>query len=222
MKLLLPAPQRAANKLTRRHSYRFAAFCVPLAALAALVVAPPAAADSLFADTNSSGYITDQIGDRRSALGPGALVTVIVTENTQAEQSANTKAVKDSKLTTSWDFGSILPRTVKSGIDLRGKEDFQGDGSTRRGGTITMQVAAQIQEILPDGSLRIRGTKDLIVNEEKSTVVLTGICRPYDIGENNKISSDKIASFHLEYMGSGPNSAKSTPGLLTRVLNWLF
>ncbi|MBI6545477.1 MAG: flagellar basal body L-ring protein FlgH [Cyanobacteria bacterium NC_groundwater_1444_Ag_S-0.65um_54_12] len=182
----------------------------------------PARADSLFADTHSSGLISDQIGDRRSSLGPGALITVVVTENIQAEQNATTKAVKDSKLTASWDFGSILPRTFKSGIDLRGKEDFSGDGVTRRGGTINMQVAAQVVEILPDGSLRIKGTKELVVNEEKSTVVLSGIVRPYDIGENNKVSSDKIANFQLEYQGSGPNSAKTTPGLLTRVLNWLF
>ncbi len=192
------------------------------ASLALAAVAAPARADSLFSDSNAGGYISDQIGDRRSALGPGALVTVTVIESIQAEQSAETKAVKDSKLTSSWDFGTLFPKTAKSGIALTGKEDFAGDGITRRGGVIKMNVACQVMEILPDGSLRIKGTKDLVVNEEKSTVVLTGIVRPYDISETNTIISDKIAGLHLEYQGSGPNSAKSTPGLLTRVLGWLF
>jgi flagellar L-ring protein precursor FlgH len=192
------------------------------AALMLCALAAPARADTLFSDSNAGGYISDQIGDRRSSLGPGALVTVTVIETIQAEQSAETKAVKDSKLTSSWDFGTLFPRTSKSGIALTGKEDFAGDGITRRGGVIKMNVACQVMEVMPDGSLRIKGTKDLVVNEEKSTVVLTGLVRPYDISETNTIISDKIASLHLEYQGSGPNTAKSTPGLLTRVLGWLF
>lgn len=205
---------------------------VSLAALLALagaagLSASPARADSLFTDSNATGYIGDQLGDRRSALAPGALVTVLVLEDTKAEQSAETKAVKDSKLTTNWDFGTAFPKifgnnAVKSGVAITGKSDFAGDGITRRGGVIKMSVACQVLEVMPDGSLKIKGTKELIVNEEKSTVVLSGLIRPYDISETNTIVSEKIAGLHLEYQGSGPNSAKSTPGLLTRMLNWLF
>jgi len=152
---------------------------------------------------------------------------VLVTEDIKAEQSAQTKAVKDSKLTSTWDFGTAFPRifgnnAVKSGIALTGKEDFAGDGITRRGGAITMTVACQVVEVLPDGSLRIKGNKEILVNQEKSTVLLTGVVRAYDISETNTIASQKIANMKLEYEGSGPNTAKSTPGLLTRVLNWLF
>ncbi len=195
--------------------------------LAILGIATPARADSLFTDSNATGYIGDQLGDRRSALAPGALVTVLVLEDTKAEQSANTKAVKDSKLTTNWDFGTAFPKVfgnnaAKSGVSITGKTDFAGDGITRRGGVIKMAVACQVLEVLPDGALKIKGTKELIVNEEKSTVVITGVIRPYDISETNTIISEKIAGLHLEYQGSGPNTAKSTPGLLTRMLNWLF
>lgn len=198
-----------------------------LAVLLLVGLVRPAGADSLFSDSNTGGYITDQVGDRKSALGPGALITVLVTEDTKAEQTAETKTVKDSKLTTNWDFGTAFPKlfgnnAVKSGINLSGKTDFAGDGVTRRGGVIKMSVACQVQEILPDGSLRIQGNKELIVNEEKSTVVIKGVIRPYDISETNTIVSEKIAGLQVEYQGSGPNSAKSTPGLLTRVLNWLF
>ncbi len=187
-----------------------------------VLVAVPALADSLFTDSNSGGFISDQIGDRRSALGPGALITVLVNENIQAQQSANTTTSKDSHLTTTWDFGSLLPNWSASKMDLEGKDQFTGDGTTTRGGSITMSVACQVQDILPDGSLRIKGTKELVVNEEQSTVVLSGIVRPYDINSLNQVTSDKIADLKLDYQGSGPNSAKATPGLLSRVLNWMF
>lgn len=195
---------------------------VLFAILTAILVAAPALADSLFTDSNSGGFISDQIGDRRSALGPGALITVLVDENIQAQQSANTTTSKDSHLTTTWDFGSLFPNMTASKMDLEGKDQFTGDGTTTRGGSITMSVACQVQDILPDGSLRIKGTKELLVNEEQSTVVLSGIVRPYDINALNQVTSDKIADLKLDYQGSGPNSAKSTPGLLSRLLNWLF
>ena len=192
------------------------------ACLFAVLVAAPALADSLFTDSNSGGFISDQIGDRRSALGPGALITVLVNENIQAQQSANTTTSKDSHLTTTWDFGSLMPNWAASKLDLEGKDQFTGDGTTTRGGSITMSVACQVQDILPDGSLRIKGTKELVVNEEQSTVVLSGIVRPYDINALNQVTSDKIADLKLDYQGSGPNSAKATPGLLSRLLNWMF
>lgn len=192
------------------------------AIFAAILVAAPALADSLFTDSNSGGYISDQIGDRRSALGPGSLITVLVNENISAQQSANTTTSKDDHLTTTWDFGSLLPNLSASKMDLEGKDQFTGDGTTTRGGSITMSVACQVRDILPDGSLRIKGTKELLVNEEKSTVVLSGIVRPWDINALNQVTSDKIADLKLDYQGTGPNSAKSTPGLLGRALNWLF
>ncbi|MEB3238060.1 MAG: flagellar basal body L-ring protein FlgH [Candidatus Sericytochromatia bacterium] len=201
-----------------------------LAVTAVLVVAPTdaARADSLFPDSNYGGLISDQVGDRRMAIGPGSLVTVVVTENIQAEQAATTRTIKDSKVSSSWDFGSIFgigannQGSFNNQVEMSGKADFNGDGVTRRGGTISMLVAAQITEILPDGSMRIKGSKDLVVNDEKSTVVISGVVRPWDIGIDNRIPSERIAGFQLEYQGSGPNSAKTTPGLFSRLLNWLF
>ncbi|MBU6427831.1 MAG: flagellar basal body L-ring protein FlgH [Cyanobacteria bacterium REEB65] len=193
-----------------------------LLALCLFWIARPALADTLFTDTGGGGFVSDQIGDRRSALGPGALVTVLVNEDIKAQQSANTTTSKDSHLTTTWDFGTLLPKLTASKMDLEGKDDFTGDGTTTRGGTITMSVACQVQEILPDGSLRIKGSKELLVNEEKSTVTLSGIVRPWDINSLNQVTSDKIADLQLDYQGSGPSTAKATPGLLGRLLNWLF
>ncbi|MBM3258919.1 MAG: flagellar basal body L-ring protein FlgH [Candidatus Sericytochromatia bacterium] len=200
-----------------------------LMVLVSFAPALAARADSLFPDSNYGGLISDQVGDRRMAIGPGSLVTVVVTENIQAEQAATTRTIKDSKVTSSWDFGTIFGAgannrggAFNNQVEMVGKSDFNGDGVTRRGGAISMLVAAQITEILPDGSMRIKGSKELVVNDEKSTVVISGVVRPWDIGIDNRIPSQRIAGFQLEYQGSGPNTAKTTPGLFTRLLNWLF
>lgn len=185
------------------------------------LLAAPALADSLYTD-DTAGLIGDRLGDRRSTLGPGSLVTVLVTENMIASSGGSTKASKQGRVTAGWDFGSLLPKVTKSSIDLNGKTDFQGDGVTKRADTITLLVTASIQEVMPDGSLRLSGKKNLRVNDEESTVEISGIVRPYDIDGLNQIQSTKVANLKVDFRGSGTASSKAMPGILTRMFNWLF
>lgn len=201
--------------------------------VATATLAAPALADSLYTE-ESGGILSDRLGDRRSTLGPGALVTVVVNENMIASSGANTKTSKVSRAQASWNLGSILPRPTapegqpvpedrRSGtLDLGGKTEFQGDGVTKRADTITLLVAATILEVLPDGSLRIGGKKNMRVNDEESTVEIAGVIRPYDIDEGNRIQSTKIANLKLDFKGTGTASAKAMPGLISRLFNWLF
>lgn len=184
----------------------------------------PAFADSLYTE-DSGGILIDRLGDKRSGLGPGGVITIVVSENMVASSQANTKLNKQGRTQASWDTGSILPqntRAARSAIDLNGQSQFQGDGVTKRADTITLLVSATIMEVLPDGSLRIEGKKNLRVNDEESTVEVSGIVRPFDIDASNQVNSAKIANLRVDFRGTGTASAKATPGLLTRIFSWLF
>lgn len=179
----------------------------------------PALADSLYTE-DSGGILSDRLGDRRSTLGPGALITVVVNENMIASSGANTKASKVGRAQANWNFGNL---GIAAGtVDMGGRTEFQGDGVTKRADTITLLVAATIQEVLPDGSLRIGGKKNMRVNDEESTVEIAGVIRPYDIDEGNRVQSTKVANLKLDFKGTGTASAKAMPGILTRLFNWLF
>lgn len=186
------------------------------------MIALPAMADSLYNEMGYSSLIGDRLGDRRSTFSPGTIVTVLVSEDMQASSGATTKTTKDSRAGLTWDFGSIFPRTSKSATDVRGTTNFAGDGTTARSGRISMEISSRIQEVLPDGSLKISGAKSLKINDEESTVLLTGVIRPYDVDSLNRVPSTKVADLKLDYKGTGPASAKATPGLLTRIFNWLL
>lgn len=186
------------------------------------MMALPAMADSLYNEMGYSSLIGDRLGDRRSTFSPGTIITVLVSEDMQASSGATTKTSKDSRTGLTWDFGTIFPRTAKSGTDVRGTSNFNGDGQTARSGKISMEISSRIQEVMPDGSLKVTGNKSLKINDEESTVTLTGIIRPYDVDSLNRVPSTKVAEMKLDYKGTGPASAKATPGLITRVLNWLM
>ncbi len=192
-----------------------------LSLLVATSVVTPVLADSLYTE-DAAGLLSDRLGDRRSGLGPGGLVTVVVNENLVASSGANTKTAKSARTQAGWNFGTLLPRFNTGAIDMNGKIEFQGDGVTRRADTVNLFITATIQEVLPDGTLRIEGSKDLRVNDEESTVRLTGVVRPFDINIQNQIASTQVANLKLDFKGAGTASAKATPGILSRLLNFLF
>ncbi|MNL86199.1 flagellar basal body L-ring protein [compost metagenome] len=52
--------------------------------------------------------------------------------------------------------------------------------------------------------------------------MISGIVRPYDIDGANQIQSTKVANLQVDFRGTGSASAKATPGILSRLFNWLF
>ena len=186
---------------------------------ALLLVAPaPAHADSIWVDSPDSNLT----GFNRPELGVGNIVTITVTENTTAETDASTTRNKDSRLRGDWNFGNLIPTLVASNLDLRGRDDFTGQGTTKRNGQLTFDISARIEQVLPNGTLRIVGTKQIRVNEEETEITVSGIIRPLDLTPDNHIDSSRIADAQIDVKGTGPVSSKAAPGLLTRLFNWLF
>jgi flagellar L-ring protein precursor FlgH len=192
-----------------------------LAALACSVLlahATAAHADSVYVE----GPNENLTSFARPFLGVGNLVTIVVTERTIAESSALTNRRKDGRVRTDFDFGGLIPGLVSNGTDIRGRDDFQGEGQTSRNGRLQMDVTARIEEVLPNGTLRVVGTKHIRVNDEETDIVIRGIVRPMDLSADNRIDSSRVADASIDVKGSGPATAKATPGLLTRLFNWLW
>lgn len=186
--------------------------------LAAVATATPALADSIYAEGPNENLTSFS----RPYLGVGNLITIIVTERTVAESSALTNRRKDARIRGEWDFGTLIPGIVKNSTEIRGRDDFQGEGLTSRNGRLQMDVTARIEEVLPNGTLRIVGVKHVRVNDEETDITIRGIVRPMDISPDNRIDSARVADASIDVKGSGPATAKATPGLLTRIFNWLW
>jgi flagellar L-ring protein precursor FlgH len=76
--------------------------------------------------------------------------------------------------------------------------------------------------VLDNGNLVIDGSKVVEINEEKEIIKISGIVRPQDIESNNIIYSYNVANAQITYSGKGAASTGQRPGLLARILNWIF
>ena len=101
---------------------------------------------------------------------------------------------------------------------------FNSDAKTARNGTLTAQLSVQVIGLYPNGNLKIRGGKEVMVNNEVQIVYITGIIRPVDVTAANTIDSNKILNARISYTGKGVLSDHQGPGWLGRTLDnvWPF
>jgi len=183
-------------------------------ALLIIWVSGYALSDSLWKDGNRSLYAD------RKAVKEGDVLTVLIYESTTASSRADTKTSKSDSASTKPGVGPLLRMLPEWSVS--GKTGSQASGSTTRSGTLVGKISVVVKEVLPNGNLKVEGTRTVGVNGEKEKIVLTGIVRPEDVSAENTVPSTAIAQAEIHYEGKGPVGNKQREGLLTKLLKWLF
>ena len=150
------------------------------------------------------------------------VLTVRIADVTSATGQANTNTNRTSSIAGNLDnvFG-YKPGNV---VEAKLKFGFDGKGTTTRKNALSATVTAVVREVFPNGNLFVEGSKEVIINNERQYITVTGVVRPEDIAPDNSISSDLLADARLVYSGRGVLSDKQRPGLLGRVIDlvWPF
>ncbi|MFO7707956.1 MAG: flagellar basal body L-ring protein FlgH [Desulfobacterales bacterium] len=177
------------------------------------------------------------------ARNVGDIVTVQISESSKATNTANTKTGRDSSLSAGIDaaFGiedwwqdyllKRLPTNAPKlnpfgAASVKGSmtSEFEGDGTTSRSGDLSAYITCRVTDVLPNGNLKIVGTREILVNHENQVIVLSGVIRPRDISDQNIITSRSISDAKIAYSGSGVIDDRQRPGWLANFLNtvWPF
>jgi flagellar L-ring protein precursor FlgH len=153
---------------------------------------------------------------------------VRVVESIAAVGSADSTLDKNSKAAIAvpnvFGLETQLPGAIDPGAlaSLNTNTSFKGGGSTARSSDLSAIVTARVAQVLPNGDLQIEGTREIDINGDRQTILLTGIVRPVDIGPGNVVSSTLIGDMRIRYFGRGLIKDNLTPGWLVRILNKIF
>ena len=170
-------------------------------------------AASLYQGDNSYRPLTSDQRARRV----GDMLTVLVVENSSASANASTGAEKSGGLTFGW---KSTQRIESANLQLG--DTFGGKGQIQRSGRLLAQLSVTVRDIdAVSGLLSVTGEQQILVNDEKQAITLSGKVRPIDILDNNTVLSNRLADAHISYIGDGILSEKQHPGILTRLLGWL-
>jgi flagellar L-ring protein FlgH len=156
----------------------------------------------------------------RKARAMNDVVTVRIADVTSATGQADTNTNRTSSVAGSLNnvFG-FKPGNV---ADASLKFGFDGKGTTMRKNALSATVTAVVREVFPNGNLFVEGSKEVIINNERQYLTVTGVVRPEDIAPDNSVSSDLLADARLVYSGRGVLSDKQRPGVLGRVVDFVW
>jgi flagellar L-ring protein precursor FlgH len=157
----------------------------------------------------------------------GDIITVLLSESTQAARTQNTDVSRQTKSSlpagASTQVGKLNP--FLNGINLNDNTNSsKGTGKADQEASLTGSVAVTVVEILANGNLMIRGEKKLGLSEGTEVIQVSGVIRPEDVGPNSTVQSRRLANAQIAYRGSGDlaNASKASWGTSLMHKYWPF
>jgi len=172
----------------------------------------------------------------------GDLVTVVIREKAEAENTATTDLERTSEFSATLDsdvqLQTLITRPLRNILKLFGftndradrepagelqivdaetESTFEGEGTIERESEFTTTIACIVTEVTPSGLLRIEGQRHLTINYETQIIELRGFVRPEDIQVDNTVASTLIASADIHFGGVGALSSKQKVPWITRL-----
>lgn len=156
----------------------------------------------------------------------GDILTVRLTERTNASKNSQTQTTKTSAATLN--NPTVLGRPITRGglplLDgtLDGSQTFDGTGTSSQSNSLSGDITVTVIERLPGGNLRIQGEKWLTINQGREFIRVSGVIRPNDIEPDNSVSSTRIADAQIAYSAKGALADANRMGILSRFFLSIF
>lgn len=150
----------------------------------------------------------------------GDILSVTLSESTNASKSAATSTTKDDEVdigagtllgvTPTYKGDSVLNNSLNS------ERSFDGSGNSNQSNSLRGEISVTVVDVQSNGNLLVRGEKIIGLNQGSEFIRLSGIVRPQDVGSENVILSSKLANARIYYGGGGTIAEANTKGWLSR------
>lgn len=186
-----------------------AVFAVLLASLGT------AKADSLYPVQQAPSLFADL-----KARRVGDVLTVLVSEQTQAVAQATTTTARSENGSFGPGTGPLLGQIKRFGLGADSTLD--ASGQTARNGSLTGRITVAVKSIDANGNLLVEGVREVTINKETQKLTFSGRVRPFDVQPDNTVASAFVADAFVKFEGRGIVADKQREGLLTKIFRVLF
>ncbi|MCF8707426.1 flagellar basal body L-ring protein FlgH [Rhizorhapis sp. SPR117] len=162
----------------------------------------------------ASGYAPLTSGTRAAMVGD--VLTIALVERTQATKSNSASTDRKGGIGLSPPATGPLSLFSSSDIGMGGSQDFTGKGQAEQSNALSGEVTVTIAQVYPNGTMLVRGQKQLTLNRGDEFIQISGLVRAADIGPDNRVASTRVADAKITYTGKGELARASRQGWLQR------
>jgi len=158
------------------------------------------------------------------------IVTVSISEtarssSTAAKQlsEADTAALRGGAFASTGGAvaGGMLPNMS---FDVNSNSSYTGNGSSTKDASFSTTISARIVKVLENGNYFISGKREILVDDQKQIIQISGVIRPFDIDQNNQIDSNQMSDAKILYKTQGDVNRATEQGWGTKIVQaiWPF
>jgi len=165
------------------------------------------------------------------------IVKVIISETAQSSsKSAKQLSEADNNALGGGAFSSAgggarfnsyvnrLNAATNVGFNSQSTSSYKGQGSLTKDAKFTTTISARIVKVLSNGNYFIEGRREILVDNQKQIIQISGVIRPYDIDQTNTINSDQISDAKILYKSEGDVDRATQQGWGSKIVQaiWPF
>lgn len=83
--------------------------------------------------------------------------------------------------------------------------------------SLVTNFAVKVIGVEPNGNLQVAGTHEVVFDNEKRYITLTGLIRPKDVSSTDTVASSLVADMQVNVQTAG-----NSPGIIEKILRFLF
>lgn len=165
------------------------------------------------------------------ARNVGDLLTIVVLEDSNIQNSDNRGLKKQTGLKSAFTFAGAADggfatqdSSASASEALTSDRSMSGSASFRSQRAFTDQMTVTVTDLLPNGNMIVRGTREIMIQGDQRILIVSGVVRAYDVSPDNTVNSRLVSDLKMAYEGAGPEGAFTRQGWLGRVGNnvWPF
>ena len=157
---------------------------------------------SLWSD---QGILSDMNKDYK-AHKVNDIVMIRIAEVTNATSTGQVKTSRQFSASGSVTqfAGKLSPaNNLASLINANSQNALNGQGQSVSNSALTTVLAGRVIQVLPNGNMVIEATRDVDINNERTTAIVRGLIRPGDVAADNSVISSSISDLRLQLKGKG-------------------
>ena len=111
-----------------------------------------------------------------------------------------------------------------TGFNSTTSNQFKGQGSATKDASFTTTVSARVVKVLENGNIFVSGKREILIDNQKQIIQVSGVIRPYDIDQFNRINSNQMSDAKILYKTEGDVDRVTQQGWGTKMLQgvWPF
>ena len=152
----------------------------------------------------------------------GDIITIVLEEQVSATKNASSQSSRASNIGVDLEgLPDALEQLAEYGFSVGSANDFAGSGGSSASNQFSGVITVQVMQVLPNGNLRVRGEKQIAINQGTEYIRFSGVVNPRSISGQNSVLSTAVAEARLEYIGDGYINDAQKQGWLQRFFNYI-